>query len=103
MFYETGGNFTGDPEIGVTYYIASDTTTTTNVENVKDADYVVYSDHGRIFVNGAAGAPASVYDVNGRLVATTDDADETHEFDVETAGIYFVRINDRESVKVIVK
>ena len=103
MFEGTGGNFTGNPEIGVTYYIASDTTTTTNVENVKNADYVVYSDHGRIFVNGAAGAPASVYDVNGRLVATTDKADETHEFDVETAGIYFVRINDRESVKVIVK
>ena len=100
MFYETGGNFTGDPEIGVTYYIAS---ATMDVENVEDADYVVYSDHGRIFVNGAAGVPASVYDVHGRLVATTDKADETHEFDVETAGIYFVRINDRESVKVIVK
>lgn len=100
MFSGTGGNFTGAPEIGVTYYIAS---ATTNVENVNDAEYVVYSNHGRIFVNGAAGAPASVYDVNGRLVATTDDADETHEFDVETAGIYFVRINDRESVKVIVK
>lgn len=102
MFAGTGGTFTGNPIMGVTYYIASDTTTT-GTENVNIAEYNVFSNNGHIFVNGAMGASVGVYDVNGQLIAMTKEADETHEFNVGVAGIYFVRINDNESVKVVVR
>ncbi len=101
MFIYTGGTFTGGPEIGVTYYIASDPTT--EMEYVDVADYIVYANDGRIFVTRAGEATVSIYDVNGRLVSMAQVADETHEFNVEVAGVYFVRIDDQEPIKVVVR
>jgi len=100
MFLYTGGTFTGDPEIGVTYYIAS--STPSDVEEVKTMNITVYSNNGRIFVNGAEGENICVYDMNGRLVAETMNASENQVFAIELAGVYFVRVNSKKSVKVII-
>jgi len=102
MFNCTGGTMKSTPELNTTYYIASDTTVTP-VSEVESSRYVAYSNDGRIFVNGAMGKNVKVYDVNGRLVAETPNANEMHEFAVGMTGIYMVCIDNRNAVKVIVK
>lgn len=101
MFTGTAGTMNGTPELNTTYYLTSGAIS--DVINVAESAYIVYSDINHIFVNGAAGQEVRVYDVNGRMIAEAVAADETEEIAVPAAGIYVVCVANRESHKVIVK
>lgn len=100
MFFGTGGTQTLPPEIGKTYYVSD---AKTGTEDIAVNNVITYSNEGRIFVKGVAGETVMVYDANGRLVAEVCDANDAQEFSVMPSGIYFVRVSDKETKKVVVK
>ena len=90
----------GTPQVNTVYYIASDSTTA--VEDVDAIEYVVYSNNRQIVVRGAEGHAVTLYDINGRIVAQTANADDTQNLTVSTAGIYLVCVDGKKGAKKVV-
>ena len=101
MFFGTGGTMNRTPQVNTVYYIASDSTTA--VEDFDAIEYVVYSNNRQIVVRGAEGHSVTLYDINGRIVAQTANADDTQDFTVSAAGVYLVCVDKKRAKKVVVR
>ena len=62
----------------------------------------VYSSQGQIVVEGADGNMVTLYDVNGRVLATKHDNDIPLSFDVPATGTYMIKIGNYPARKVVV-
>ena len=73
----------------------------TAVEDVVMPSYNVFTEGEAIIVNGADGKHAEIFDVTGRMVASSEITTDNARFTVST-GVYFVRV-DGVTTKVVVK
>ena len=62
----------------------------------------VYSSNGQIVVEGAMGNTVTMYDVNGRMLATREDNYMPMRFDVPVSGTYMIKIGNYPARKVVV-
>lgn len=62
----------------------------------------VYSSQGQIVVEGADGHTVTLYDVNGRILATKQDDYMPQRFDALTSGVYLVKIGSLPARRVVV-
>ena len=62
----------------------------------------VYSSHGQVIVDGANGNIVTLYDVNGRMIATKRDEYAPLHFDVSASGAYMLKIGNHPAHKVVV-
>lgn len=74
-------------------------------EGIGDVEAVnanVYSHSGQIVVEGAEGHAVTLYDINGRLLATRQEEFSPLHFDVPASGTYMLRIGNLPARKVVV-
>lgn len=74
-------------------------------EGIGDVDALnakVYINDGQIVVEGAEGNPVSLYDINGRLLATRRDDFFPLRFDAPASGAYMIKIGNHPARKVVV-
>ncbi len=74
-------------------------------EGIGDVDALnakVYINDGQIVVDGAEGNPVSLYDINGRLLATRRDDFFPLRFDAPASGAYMIKIGNHPARKVVV-
>ena len=62
----------------------------------------VYSSQGQIVVEGADGNMVTIYDVNGRILATKQDDYTPQRFGALTSGVYLVKIGSLPARRVVV-
>ena len=72
------------------------------VDGVEKVNVKVYTYQTRIIVEGAQNMMVRLYDVNGRLLATSNDDRQIKHFYVQTSGTYLVRVGDHIAKKVVV-
>ena len=73
-----------------------------SIDGVGTLNAKVYSNRGRIVVEGANGNIVTLYDINGRMLATQQDYGETLRFDAPASGTYMIQIGKHPARKVIV-
>lgn len=83
--------------------VTAEFTLITVVDNVEEINFVAYSEEKDIVVCGAGNYDVTVYDMTGRLVKKVTKASEVERINVYAAGVYIIRIDNRKSLKVIVK
>ncbi len=66
------------------------------------SEAIVYLENGQIVVEGAGKYIVSLYDVNGRLLASKQDEYSALRFDVLTSGTYMLRIGNHHTRKLVV-
>ena len=62
----------------------------------------VYVDRQKIIVEGSEGNTVTLYDVNGRMLATKRDGDMPVCFDVPVTGTYMIKIGNYPARRVVV-
>lgn len=72
------------------------------IDGVETMNAKVYSSQGQVVVEGAEGNIVTLYDVNGRVLATKQDYYTTLRFDVPVSGAYLIRIGKYPARKVVV-
>ena len=72
------------------------------VDKVDAINAKIYTSRGQIVVDGAESNTVWLYDVNGRVLATKQDAYSSLRFDVPASGAYMVRIGNHPARKVVV-
>lgn len=100
----------GDTHNPYTFAVLQDTSLTALFENesqegIGDVEAVnakVYSHSGQIVVEGAEGHAVTLYDINGRLLATRQEEFAPLHFDVPASGTYMLRIGNLPARKVVV-
>lgn len=80
-----------------TVYITQEGINGVDVLNAK-----VYSSQGQIVVEGAEGNMVTLYDVNGRVLATKQDDFTPLRFDAPVSGTYMIKIGAYPARKVVV-
>ena len=77
-------------------------TITVGVKEVDALAAKVYVSQGRIVVDGAEGNEVTLFDINGRTLATKQDYFEKLYFDVPANGGYLIKIGNHPARKVVV-
>ena len=77
-------------------------TVVVGVDEVDVVNAKIYTNNGQIVVDGAESNTVWLYDVNGRVLATKQDAYSSLRFDVPASGAYMVRIGNHPARKVVV-
>ena len=77
-------------------------TITVGVNNVEAIDAKVYVSNHQIVVEGADGNAVTLFDLNGRMLATRQDYYDKLYFDVPASGGYLIRIGNHPARKVVV-
>ena len=77
-------------------------TITVGVKEVDALDAKVYVSQGRVVVEGAEGNEVTLFDINGRSLATKQDYYEKLYFDVPASGGYLIKIGNHPARKVVV-
>ncbi len=72
------------------------------VKEVDAIDAKVYVSQGRIVVDGAEGNEVTLFDINGRTLATKQDYYDKLFFDVPASGGYLIKIGNHHARKVVV-
>ena len=72
------------------------------IENVETINAKIYQRNGLVVVEGVEGNMVTLYDVNGRLLATKQDDYMPLSFDVPTTGTYMIKIGSAPARKVVV-
>ena len=72
------------------------------INEVKIINAKVYANNGQIVVEGADGNTVTLYDVNGRMLATKQDHDMPLTFEVPVTGTYMIKIGNHPARKVVV-
>lgn len=80
-----------------TVYITQEGIDGVDVLNAK-----VYSSQGQIVVEGADGNKVTLFDVNGRVLATKRDGFSQLRFDAPASGTYMIKIGKHAARKVVV-
>ena len=62
----------------------------------------VFSSQGQIVVDGAKGNMVTLFDINGRMLASKQDYGAAIRFDVPTNGTYMIKIGNHAARKVVV-
>lgn len=75
---------------------------TEGVGDVEPMWAVIAIQNGAIVVEGAEGHPVSVYDINGRLLATAHGEHAPLQFNVPASGTYLVKVGDHPARRVVV-
>jgi len=71
------------------------------IDDVNDTEYVVYTEGGRIVESGAS--EVFIYDAAGKTIFNGKTESEMQRFSVPTAGIYFVRVDNKKNYRIVVK
>ena len=72
------------------------------IENVETINAKIYQRNGQVVVEGVEGNMVTLYDVNGRLLATKQDDYMPLSFEVPTTGTYMIKIGSAPARKVVV-
>ena len=80
-----------------TIYITQEGIDGTDALNAK-----VYSSRGQIVVEGADGNLVTLFDLNGRMLATKQDYNTAIRFDAPASGTYMIKIGNHTARKVVV-
>lgn len=72
------------------------------VDDMENANAKIYTSQGQIVVEGADGNEVSLFDVNGRVLATKQDYGAEIRFDVTGSGTYIIKIGNYLAKKVVV-
>lgn len=72
------------------------------IEDVNTLNAKIYQCNGYIIVDGTEGNMVTLYDVNGRMLATKQEYDMPLSFDVPTTGTYMIKIGSAPARKVVV-
>lgn len=72
------------------------------IDGVDALDAKIYSNSGQIVVEGAEQNTVTLFDINGRTLATKQDYGAPLRFDVPAAGTYMVKIGNHPARKVVV-
>lgn len=83
-------------------YIAYFESTTQRIGDVELLNSHVYSCQGQIIVEGADGIIVTLYDINGRMLATKQDYGTALRFHAPASGIYMIKIGNHSARKVVV-
>ncbi len=106
--YTFTGWSNGETDLTIYVVVESDTTITAYyekidvaIDNVEGKEYVVAAEQGQVVVKGAE--KVAIYDAAGRLVCVGKSADEElQRFRVNATGVYFVVVDDKKSIKIVV-
>ncbi|MBQ7710688.1 MAG: leucine-rich repeat protein [Bacteroidales bacterium] len=75
---------------------------TEGIDDVEPMSAVIAIQNGAIVVEGAEDHPVSVYDINGRLLATAQGEHAPLQFNVPASGTYLVKVGDHPARRVVV-
>ena len=75
---------------------------TEGIDGVDALNAKVYSSQGQIVVEGADGNMVTLFDVNGRILATKQDNYLPLRFDASASGTYMIKIGNYHARKVVV-
>lgn len=73
-----------------------------DVDGAEALNAKVYSIQGQIVIEGAGGNAVTLFDVNGRLLATKQDYGTEIRFDALASGTYMIKIGSYQARKVVV-
>lgn len=72
------------------------------IDNVETINAKIYQRNGQVVVEGAEGNTVTLYDVNGRVLATKQDEHMPICFDAPVTGTYMIKIGNYPARKVVV-
>lgn len=72
------------------------------IDGVDALNAKIYQRNGQVVVEGAEDNTVTLYDVNGRVLATKHDNDIPLSFDVPATGTYMIKIGNHPARKVVV-
>ena len=74
----------------------------TGIDDIETINAKIYQRNGQVVVEGAEGNTVTLYDVNGRVLATKQDYDMPQNFDVPATGTYMIKIGSAPARRVVV-
>ena len=74
----------------------------TGIDDIETISAKIYQRNGQVVVEGAEGNTVTLYDVNGRVLATKQDYDMPLKFDVPATGTYMIKIGSAPARRVVV-
>lgn len=77
-------------------------TVTVGVKDVTTYELKIYPNRGQIVVEGASGLNVSLFDINGRLLATKRENHDPVRFDVPISGAYLIKPESFPARKIVV-
>lgn len=83
-------------------YIVSDCDGIDGVDALDALDAKIYSNGRQIVVEGAEQNTVTLFDINGRALATKQDYGAPLRFDVPASGTYMIKIGNHAARKVVV-
>ena len=72
------------------------------IDNAETVHINTYSKNGQIILTGAEGREVFVFDINGRMLHHSMNANTTEAYSVPTTGIYLVKVVGVETKRVVV-
>lgn len=76
---------------------------TQGISDVGDINGIkIYTKGRSIHINGIEGQHVSVYSVDGRIIATKNNATEQESIPVPSTGVYFIKVGEYPARKVVV-
>ena len=72
------------------------------IENIETINAKIYQRNGQVVVEGAEDNTVTMYDVNGRVLATKQDNDMLLRFDAPVSGTYLIKIGNYPARRVVV-
>lgn len=94
--------FTVTSDTSIVAYFVSGVDSTESIDGVDMLNAKVYSNKGQIVVEGADDKMVTLYDLNGRYLATKQDYGTAIRFDVPASGTYMIKIGNHAARKVVV-
>lgn len=90
--------FTATENVELTAFFEVDNT---GIEDANMANVSIYSTDNKIVVRGAEGQSIYVFDLNGRVMASENNAAESVEFRMQTTGVYLVKVGTAAAKRVV--
>ena len=81
----------------IAYFIPIDA-----IGDIEMSSYNITTDEGQIVVEGADGYAVTLFDINGRMIATKQDYGAEIRFDALASGTYMIKIGSHPARKVVV-
>lgn len=75
---------------------------TQGIDGVDALNVKVYSSQGKIVVEGAGEDSVTLFDINGRMIATKRGYGTTIRFDIPASGTYIIKVGNQAAKKVVV-
>ena len=75
---------------------------TQGIDDTETINAKIYQHNGHVVVEGANGNTVTLYDINGRMLATKQDYDLPLSFAVPATGTYMIKIGEYPARRVVV-